>query len=199
VNGLMNVILTGLRGTGKTSLGRLLARTLQRPFFDTDVLIEQQIGEPIPHYVARLGWDAFREVEHQMICQVARQRHAVLSTGGGALTYTRNAEMLKPHGVIILLAADPVTLARRLERSYARPPLTAEPSLEAEMRTLWAQREPLYRQVCDVVFRVDAETVDEEADFQTKVVALLDLLHPFLHEAAERTVPDHPLRPSDQA
>jgi shikimate kinase len=188
MNGLMNVILTGLRGTGKTSLGRLLARTLRRPFFDTDGLIEQQIGEPISPYVTRLGWDAFREVEHQVICQVACQRHAVISTGGGALTYTRNAEMLKPHGVIVLLAADPVTLARRLARSYARPPLTAEPNLEAEMRTLWAQREPLYRQVCDVVLRVDAETADEEVDFQTKAAALLEVLRPFLHAAAERPV-----------
>jgi shikimate kinase len=195
----MNVILTGLRGTGKTSLGRLLARKLRRLFFDTDVLIEQQVGELIPHYVARAGWEAFREVEHRVICQVARQRQAVISTGGGALTYTRNAEMLKSHGVIILLAADPITLARRLERSYARPPLTAEPNLEAEMRTLWAHREPLYRQVCDVVFRVDAETADEEADFQTKVAALLGLLQPFLHEAAEGTVHDPRLRPPDKA
>jgi shikimate kinase len=195
----MNVILTGLRGTGKTSLGRLLARTLQRPFFDTDVLIEQRIGQPIPPYVARLGWDAFREVEHEVICQVARQRHAVISTGGGALTYTRNAEVLKPYGVIILLAADPVTLARRLERSYARPALTAEPNLEAEIRTLWAQREPLYRRVCDIVFRVDAETADEAADFQTKAAALLEMLRPFLPEAAARTVSDLRLRPFDRA
>ena len=195
----MNVILTGLRGTGKTSLGRLLARTLQRPFFDTDVLIEQRIGQPIPPYVSRLGWDAFREVEHEVICQVARQRHAVISTGGGALTYARNAEVLKPYGVIILLAADPVTLARRLERSYARPPLTAEPTLEAEIRTLWAQREPLYQRVCDIVFRVDAETADEAADFQTKAAALLEILRPFLPEAAARTVSDLRLRPSDRA
>jgi shikimate kinase len=178
----MNFILTGLRGTGKTSLGQRLAVTLQRPFFDTDQHIERQISEPISHYVARLGWEAFREVEHQVICRVARQQNAVISTGGGALTYARNVAVLKPDGVIILLAADPVTLARRLERSYVRPPLTDQPNLEAEIRALWTQREPLYRKVCDVVLRVDAETDDEEADFHAKVSTLLAMLRPFRDE-----------------
>ncbi len=59
----MNLILTGLRGTGKTSIGRRLALALRRPFFDTDQLLEQHIGEPIAQYVSRLGWEAFREVE----------------------------------------------------------------------------------------------------------------------------------------
>jgi len=180
----MNLILTGLRATGKTSLGRRLALVLRRQFFDTDQLIEQQIGEPIAQYVDRLGWDAFRDIEHEVICQVARQRDAVISTGGGALTYARNVEVLKPAGVIILLAADPVTLARRLERSYVRPPLTDQPTLEAEMSTLWADREPLYRKACDVVFRVDAETEtdNEAADMHAKVSALLAMLRPFLDQ-----------------
>ena len=178
----MNLILTGLRATGKSSLGRHLAMVLRRRFFDTDRLIEQQIGEPSTQYVDRLGWDAFRDLEHQVICQVARQRDAVISTGGGALTYARNVEALKPDGMIILLAADPVTLARRLERSYVRPPLTDQPNLEAEMSMLWTQREPLYRQACDLVFRVDAETDDEAADIHAKVSALLAMLRPFLDD-----------------
>jgi len=180
----MNLILTGLRATGKTSLGRRLALVLRRPFFDTDQLIEQHISEPITQYVDRLGWNAFRDIEHQVICQVARQQDAVISTGGGALTYARNVEVLKPVGVIILLAADPATLTRRLARSYVRPPLTDEPSLEAEMAGLWTQREPLYRTVSDVVFRVDAETEtdNEAADIHAKVAALLTMLRPFLDQ-----------------
>jgi shikimate kinase len=178
----MNLILTGLRGTGKTSIGRRLAMVLRRPFFDTDLLIEQQIGEPIPRYVGRLGWDAFRDIEHQVICQVARQREAVISSGGGALTFARNVEVLKPSGIIILLAADPVKLAKRLERSYARPPLTDQPDLEAEMCALWTQRKPLYREVCDVVLGVDAETDDEEADVQGKVSTLLTMVRPYLDD-----------------
>lgn len=178
----MNFILTGLRGTGKSSIGRRLAMTLQRPFFDTDLLIEQQVGEVIPQYVGRLGWDAFRDLEHQVICQVACQRAAVISSGGGALTFARNVEVLKPSGIIILLAADPTKLAKRLGRSYARPPLTDQPNLEAEMCALWTQREPLYREICDVVLGVDAETADEEADLQGKVATLLAMLRPYLDE-----------------
>jgi shikimate kinase len=178
----MNLILTGLRGTGKSSLGRRLAIALRRPFFDTDLLIEQQIGEPIPQYIGRLGWDAFRDLEHQVICQVAQQRGAVISSGGGALTFTRNVEVLKPSSIIILLAADPAKLAKRLERSYARPPLTDQPNLEAEMSALWAQREPLYRKVCDLVLGVDAETTDEEADLQGKVSNLLTMLRPYVND-----------------
>lgn len=176
----MNLILTGMRGTGKTNIGRRLATTLQRPFFDTDLLIEQQIGEAIPQYVERMGWGVFRDTEHQVICRVGRLQDTVISTGGGTLTYARNVEVLKPHGVIILLAADPITLAKRLERSHVRPPLTDEPDLEAEMCALWMQREPLYHEVCDIVLRVDAETDSEEADFHAKVSALLAMLHPFL-------------------
>jgi shikimate kinase len=178
----MNLILTGLRGTGKSSIGRRLAIVLRRPFYDTDLLIEQQIGEPIPQYVDRLGWDAFRDLEHQVICQVAHQRAAVISSGGGVLTFARNVEVLKPSGIIILLAADPTKLAKRLERSYARPPLTDQPNLEAEMCALWTQREPLYRKVCDVVLDVDAETADEEADLQGKVSTLLTMLRPYLDD-----------------
>jgi shikimate kinase len=186
----MNLILTGLRGAGKTTIGRLLAARLARPFFDTDLLIERDVGEPIATFVARHGWGAFRDAEHAVICRLAAQRDAVISTGGGALTYARNVEVLKPHGVIILLAADPVVLARRLQRSYARPPLTAETTLEAEMRALWAQREPLYRGVADVVLAVDAESADAEADFQGKVAALLGLLQPFLQgERVPRPAP----------
>jgi len=181
----MNFILIGLRGSGKTSLGRRLAATLRRPFFDTDQLVEQQIGEPIPSYVARRGWEPFREVEHQVIRRVARQCEAVISTGGGALTYDRNVEVLKPGGVVVLLAADPVMLARRLKCSYPRPPLTQEQSLEAEMCALWKQREPIYRRVCDVVLSVDAQSGDEEVDFRAKVSDLLVLLHPFLDRESE--------------
>src|SRR5262245_50747552 len=126
----MNLILTGMRGTGKTNIGRRLAQTLGRPFFDTDLLIEQQLGEAIPQYVARMGWEAFRDAEHQVICQLGQLQDAIISTGGGALTYTRNVEVLKPPGVIIFLAADPVILARRLKRSHVRPPLTDEPDIE---------------------------------------------------------------------
>jgi shikimate kinase len=176
----MNLILIGMRGTGKTGIGRCLAETLQRPFFDTDQLVEQEIGEAIPHYVGRLGWDPFREVEHLVISRMAEQRQAVISTGGGALTYARNIEVLKPTGVVILLAADPLTLARRLERSYVRPPLTQEPNLGAEMCALWRQREPIYRGVCDVVLCVDAQTDDAQADFHAKASALLALVRPFL-------------------
>jgi shikimate kinase len=178
----MNLILTGLRGTGKSSIGRRLATALRRPFFDTDLLIEQQIGEPLPQYIGRLGWDAFRDLEHQVICQVAQQRGAVISSGGGVLTFTRNVEVLKPSSIIILLAADPAKLAKRLERSYARPPLTDQPNLEAEMSALWAQREPLYRKVCDLVLGVDAETSDEEGDLQGKVSTLLTMLRPYVED-----------------
>jgi shikimate kinase len=176
----MNVILTGLRGTGKSSIGRRLATALRRPFIDTDQAIEQQLGEPISLYVGRLGWEAFRDLEHQVICQVAQQQAAVISSGGGALTFARNVEVLKPGSIIVLLAADPTTLAKRLERSYARPPLTDQPNLEAEVRALWLQREPLYRRVCDIVLEVDDESTDEEADLQGKVATLLTRLRPYL-------------------
>jgi shikimate kinase len=178
----MNLILTGLRGTGKTSIGQRLAQVLERPFFDTDQIIEQRIGEPIGPYVDRLGWEAFREVEYQVMCQMGRLQNAVISTGGGALTYDRNVAVLKPTGLVILLAAEPLALARRLVRSYARPPLTNKDSIEAEVSALWTRREPLYRKVCDVVLRVDDETLDEEADLRMKVAALLDILRPFLAE-----------------
>jgi shikimate kinase len=179
----MNLILTGLRGTGKTSIGQRLATTLRRPFFDTDWLIEQQIGEPIPQYVGRWGWEPFRDIEHQVICQVARLQDAVISPGGGALMYARNVAVLKPSGIIVLLTANPVKLAKRLERSHVRPRLTDAPNLETEMVALWREREALYRKACDIVVSVDAESDDAEADFHAKVSTLLSMVRPLLDGA----------------
>ena len=96
-----NIILTGMRGSGKTKLGRLLGRLLGRRFIDTDELIERNAKMPIVLLVKRRGWDYFRRLERNVIQKLRNEKNAVIATGGGTLVNLKNAEILKRNGKVI--------------------------------------------------------------------------------------------------
>lgn len=135
-----NVVLVGMPGCGKTTVGKALAALLGKKFVDTDALIRETAGKPIPDIFATEGEDAFRNLEHQVICRVGAGQGQVIATGGGAVTYPQNQYPLKQNGVI-------VWLQRPLEvlPTEGRP-LSAAGSL-AEM---YRAREPLYRVFSDI-------------------------------------------------
>lgn len=132
-------------GSGKTTVGRQLARRLGLPFFDSDHAIEERLGCSIREYFAREGEAAFRELEQKVLAELAQGPHAVIATGGGAVLREANRECLRAAGPVVYLRSSPEELHRRLRHDTTRPLLQVADPL-AKLRELYDQRDPLYRQ-----------------------------------------------------
>ena len=131
-------------GSGKTTVGRQLSRRLGLPFFDSDHLIEQRLGCSIREYFAREGEVAFRDVEEQVLRELAQGPSAVVATGGGAVLRQATREALRAGGKVVYLRSSPEELYRRVRHDTQRPLLqVADPM--AKLRALHAERDPLYR------------------------------------------------------
>jgi shikimate kinase len=132
-------------GSGKSTVGRQLARRLMLPFFDSDHVIEQRLGCSIREFFAREGEDAFRDVEQQVLAELAQGPAAVVATGGGAVLREANRQALRAGGKVVYLRSTPEELYRRLRHDTQRPLLQVADPL-AKLRTLYAERDPLYRE-----------------------------------------------------
>ncbi|GEM_PF-428484 len=139
----MNIILTGFMGTGKTIVGRLLAKRLKRRFVDVDTLIETRQGRSVARIFSESGESSFRRLERAVIAEVTRQPNLVIATGGGAVLDPRNLRALKRSGLVICLSASVRTLLQRLARTSARP-LLASADRRRRIITLLRQRRPAY-------------------------------------------------------
>lgn len=137
-----NLILTGFMGTGKSSVGRLLARRLKRPFVDTDKEIEKRVRRKIKDIFAEEGEAAFRALERRCVEEWLPEAGAVVATGGGILTSPGMSEALRSRGVVVTLFAAPETIFART-RGGSRPLLETEDPL-AKIRALLAARERDY-------------------------------------------------------
>ena len=132
-------------GSGKSTVGRHLSRRLGLPFFDSDHLIEQRLGCSIREYFAREGEAAFRDVEEQVLRELAQGPAAVVATGGGAVLRQANRDALRAGGQVIYLRSSPEELYRRVRHDTQRPLLqVADPM--ARLRAMHAERDPLYRE-----------------------------------------------------
>ena len=152
------ISLIGLPGSGKSTVGRQLARRLQLPFFDSDHVIEQQIGCSIREYFEREGEDRFRDVEESVIDQLTQNPKCVLSTGGGVVLRPANRNHLRERGQIIYLNSSPDELFRRLRHDVNRPLLQVDDPL-GRLRDLHAMRDPLYRETANFVIETGRPSV----------------------------------------
>lgn len=150
--------LIGLPGSGKSTVGRQLARRLQLPFFDTDQLIEQQIECSIREYFEREGEDRFRDVEESVIDQLTQGEKGILSTGGGAVLRPANRQHLRERGLVIYLNSSPEELFRRLRHDVNRPLLQVADPL-GRLRDLHAVRDPLYRATANFIIETGRPSV----------------------------------------
>jgi shikimate kinase len=143
-----NLVLAGFMGTGKSTVGPLLASTLRRPFVDTDVLVERTAGMAISEIFASRGEPAFRALERQAVREAAALEQVVLSIGGGALLDPENTRALEAAGVIVLLTCERDTLLGRLEESARRKerPMLGD-DLHGNVDALLRAREPAYSRV----------------------------------------------------
>lgn len=139
------VFLIGLPGSGKSTIGRQLARRLGLPFVDVDHAIEARIGCSIRAYFEREGETAFRDIEARLIDEISAGEAAVVSTGGGSVLRPENRTCLKERGHVVYLRSTPEELYRRLRHDRNRPLLQVDDPM-AKLRELHAQRHPLYVQ-----------------------------------------------------
>lgn len=151
------IILVGLPGSGKSTVGRQLARRLQLPFTDSDQVIEQRLGCPIREYFEREGEERFRDVEESVIDELTQQA-GVLSTGGGAVLRAANREHLHSRGKVVYLKSTPEELFRRLRHDTQRPLLQVADPLQ-RLRDLYAVRDPLYRETAHFVIETGRPSV----------------------------------------
>jgi shikimate kinase len=158
----MLVVLIGYRGTGKTTVARQLALRLGWEWVDADVEIEWRAGRSIAAIFQEQGEAAFRDLEAQVIADLARRDKLVLAVGGGAVMRPETRAVLA-HGYVVWLTASPETIWQRLEgdpsTAERRPNLTAQGGLQ-EIRQMLAQREGVYRGCADLM--VETETATPE-------------------------------------
>ena len=173
----MNVILTGLRGTGKSSVGKMLAQRLNFAFVDTDTRIEELAGCRIAAIVAQHGWEHFRALERQVVTQVAATDRHVVAAGGGTLIDAENARLLKTHGVVVLLVCEISILQRRLALGSNRPSLTGQGSAAVELAQIWEARRERYHAVADVTYDVSVESGNVVEDLERKATDIEALLY----------------------
>ena len=153
-----NLFLVGLMGAGKTTLGRQLARRLDKRFVDADHELEARLGVSIPTIFEIEGEDGFRDREEAVIDDLTRMSGVVLATGGGAVLRAASRARLRENGTVLYLHAEPETLWQRLRNSRHRPMLhAADP--RNRLVELYRLRDPLYREVASHVVESDREAV----------------------------------------
>ena len=161
-------ILIGMMGAGKSSVGRAIAELSGRQFIDTDILLQQRLGRPIPQVFQIYGEDAFRDHETSILRSL-EPGLSVLSTGGGIVIREDNWTEMKRLGTPIYLRALPETLMSRLEASKKRRPLLEVEDWPIRMKELLSKREDQYLRA-EVVVDMDGENVESAA---RKVLARL--------------------------
>lgn len=158
---MSNLTLIGFMGTGKSTVGRICARRLNKRFVDTDSLIVQRVGATIPEIFHSQGESEFRRMERIVVDDLSHQSDLVISTGGGTALDPGNAALLRSCGLVILLTASPEMILRRVGRSQNRPLLANCSDPLARIRALLLEREPKYRHAAH--FRVDTGKIHADA------------------------------------
>ena len=171
-----NLVLIGGRASGKTSVGKALAQILQRPFVDLDEVLVAEAGQSIAELVAEEGWPEFRRREKELVARLGARPGQVLAPGGGAVLDPDNVAILRKHGLVVWLFADPAVLSQRLQQDQgsqdSRPSLTgADPG--AEMERVLAEREPLYRSAAHVILDTTGLSIPEVTKRLLQIIGVM--------------------------
>lgn len=168
------ISLVGLPGSGKSTIGRQLARRLQLPFVDSDRVIEERIGCSIREFFEREGEERFRDIEEEVIKDLTQITEGVVATGGGAVLRLRNRLALHELSTVVYLKAMPETLLKRVSHDTRRPLLQGGDPL-GRLRELFMLRDPLYAETAHFVIETGRPSVP----------TLVNLVLTELHKAGE--------------
>lgn len=157
----MNIILTGLRGSGKTTIGKLLSEALNMGFMDTDIFIEKKTGMKISALINTAGKEKFRKIESGIIKGTAAIRNCVISTGGGVVENNINMALLKKEGFVIYLKTSPKVLIKRITNAKTRPLLTGADNMLDDLISLEKKREQFYKKYADYIILTDKLNTEE--------------------------------------
>lgn len=155
----MQIALIGLPGSGKTTVGKQLAKRLRVPFVDSDHVLEDAFGSSIRTYFDRNGESAFRDEEEQVVLRIVSSGgDKVISTGGGIVLRPTNRNQLRAHCRVVYLRSSPDDICRRLRNDSTRPLLQVADPL-ARLRELFDQRDVLYRETAHFVLETGRPSV----------------------------------------
>ena len=156
---VLNIILVGFMGAGKTTIGRALAARLERDFIDMDVELEARAGKPVPRIFAEDGEPAFRRMERDLVIELSRRNSLVIAAGGGIVLNPDNIRDFSATGHVICLMAAPDEILRRVSDSQHRP-LLEQGNKAERIRKLLLQRQHFYDAIpCQV--DTTGKTIDE--------------------------------------
>jgi len=160
-----NIALIGFMGAGKTAVGQLLAKKLNRKFIELDLLIEHQAGKSIPEFFQQEGEIAFRELEIEVTKQIAREENSVIACGGGLVLNKINIDRLKNESAIVYLTASPGVILKRVSGEEGQRPLLEVDNPALTVSELLKFRKPFYERAADITIdtsKLDIDSVVEQ-------------------------------------
>ncbi|HVM95880.1 MAG TPA: shikimate kinase [Candidatus Acidoferrales bacterium] len=160
----MNLVLIGYRGTGKSTVARLLAEKLAMDVVSLDQEIVRDSGQSIPEIVAQHGWPYFRDLEAKIAKRFSERDSIIIDTGGGVILRPENVENLRRNGKLFWLRASIPVIVARIEGGSERPALTAGKSFTEEVEEVLRERTPLYTAAADHQVDTDSATPAQLAD-----------------------------------
>ncbi len=135
-------------GSGKTTLGKILSKKLDKNFYDSDHVIEEKLGVDVPMIFEYEGEAGFREREKDSLKELVRKKNIVLATGGGIILSKSNRDLLSENGIVIYLKSNQKDLIKRMKNDKTRP-LLKNGNIEEVIKKLCKEREPLYEEIAD--------------------------------------------------
>lgn len=159
-----SILLIGMRGSGKTTVGKTLAKRLNKEFIDMDEYLEEKSGKKIRDIVLEDGWDRFRELESQVCAEVSLKKNCIFSSGGGIVLDPANMKYFDDDCITLLLKAKPRILSMRIRTDKNRPELSTQPTLIGELGEVWRKRKERYFRYADFVFDTSSDRPNKVAN-----------------------------------